>query len=410
MKKIILSILLASTFLAAECQTTTTDPTASATQTVNPNQVKYRRSSLYTMMIPNPGELSKDTIGRAYMNAPLPEKFNNHNLANRVTTYGLNDEKAVTQYLTDNNVARTMVAKWFNRNAQGAFNMDLIAERGAYDATQMDVTNAKSSQRGMAMLADAGEELISNTFVLVTHFNYIDIQKNAKAAAAGVKLFTSLVGEATKTDVSEINKSTDSIADVMNGYGVQAHSYLYQLVWNDSVAAVFYNQYWTDSANFDPAKKEAFDNSNIFTLKYIGEDKASQPLMTTKYDKRSKEILVADATVNAARKVIVVLQRKHQEFRTKTPIFSVNPIIAKIGMKEGLDPKQKNPKFEVLEQVIDEQGRTRYKRVAVLQVDKKHIWDNRYIETEGITGNSDGTVFTGGGKNVYPGMLLKQIN
>ena len=408
MKKITLSLSLSLLYLLAICQP---DPKTTAAAAPNANQIKYRRSSLYTMIIPGGAkEEHSDTIQLSYIAAPLPDKFNNHNLTNRVATTGMDEEKQVTQYLADNHVARDMVAKWFNRNANGSFNMNMIADRGAYDATQMDVTVAKSSQRGTAMLSDAGEELIGNTFVLVTRFKFIKIDEQAKKAAKASKFLISIAGAATGTNVTAINKAVDMTADMMNGFGVQAHSYLYQLEWNDSVAAVFYNQYWTDSAHLDPAKKAAFDNSNIFKLKFVGEDKARQPLFTTKFDKRTKAELIGDATTGAAAKVIVVLQRKHQEFRTKTPIFSVGPIVAKIGMKEGLGPKEKNPKFEVLEQVIDDKGRTKYKRVAVVKVDKKHIWDNRHVETDGVTGNNDGTIFTGAGKNVFPGMLLKQIN
>ena len=369
---------------------------------------KYRRSSLYTLLVPGGSTEYGDAIESAYISAPLPAKFNDHNLPNRIAPRGLTDEKSVTKFLEENHIARAMVAKWFNRSAKGGFSMDLIAQRGAYDATQIDVNVAKSSQRGMALLSDAGEELIGNTFIMVTYFKYTKIDEVAKGVGTGVSIFASIVGAATGVNLSAVSTAATVATSMMDGYGVQAHTFLYRLNWNDQIASTFYNQYWMDDAHYDAARKAAFDNSEIFSLQYVGMDKAGQPMMTSKFDKRSKKEQIKDATLLAAHKVIVVLQRKHQEFRTKTPIYSVNPIMAKVGMKEGLGPKEKNPKFEVLEKVIDSNGKTQYKRVAVIKVDKGHIWDNRYVLTE--DSDPGGTYFSGGGRDVAPGMLIKQID
>jgi len=82
---------------------------------------------------------------------------------------------------------------------------------------------------------------------------------------------------------------------------------------------------------------------------------------------------------------------------------------AKIGLKEGLE---KGDKFEVLEQIMDKNGRTRYKRKGVIKVDKKQIWDNRFMaaeEAENMQSLLDYTLFKGG-KGYYKGMLIRQIN
>ncbi len=98
-------------------------------------------------------------------------------------------------------------------------------------------------------------------------------------------------------------------------------------------------------------------------------------------------------------------------FKTKTPIYSVDPIVAKIGLKEALEP---GDKFDVLEQVYDKKtGLTKYDVVATIKVDKKNIWDNRYNmeSVEKIAENAKlvGTEFKGGGKKIMPGMLLRQV-
>jgi hypothetical protein len=193
---------------------------------------------------------------------------------------------------------------------------------------------------------------------------------------------------------------------------VRTISYLYQLVWNDSVAAVFYNDYWMDESTYDAKKKKAFENSDIFTLRFIGAEVAWADLQSTSRTKKTEEQLIAVATVRAIDAVIAKLQRKYEVFRTKTPLFSTDPLGAKIGLKEGLE---KGDRYEVLEQVQDAEGRTRYKRKGIIKVEKDKIWDNRFMAEEEREENGEApqsiefTVFSGPGK-FYPGMLIRQIN
>jgi len=95
-------------------------------------------------------------------------------------------------------------------------------------------------------------------------------------------------------------------------------------------------------------------------------------------------------------------------FKTKTPLLSVNPASAQIGMKEGLEGGER---FEVLEVREDpDTGIQSLHRVGVIQVDKNKIWDNRFGADEllGADNQSGRTYFTGSG-NYLPGMLIRQI-
>lgn len=385
----------------------------------NKVDVIYRRSSLYTLMISEPGRPHANEIQNTFINYPIPEKFNNHLLANRKIPNGLNfsvkkkEEKArvqaqnITNFLIKNDVAKAMVAKWFNRGANGTFNMDLVAERGSYNASDMDVALAKSSKRGLALLADAGEELIKNTFVLVNDFNYVNKEEVANATKSGLSLLKDVA------KLADVNIDTDLADETLTtfgkGYVIRTFSYLYQLEWNDSVAAVFYNDYWMDENSFDAKRKEAFEDSDIFSLKLVGWEIAWADLQTTSYTKRSDEELIKVATIRALDAVIAKLQKKYEVFRTKTPLYSADPLSAKIGLKEGLE---KGDKFEVLEQFMDKNGRTRYKSKGIIKVDKNHIWDNRFMAADD-PGNSDAqlnyTLFKGG-KKYYTGMLIRQVN
>ncbi len=399
-------------------------PTAFFAQKITEKkESKYRRSSLCTSMIVETNRKYSDVIQRVFLNSPIPDKFNDH----RVTPFTIKDgiknklqkrsEKIIIQkenigkYLSNNDIAKQMVAKWFNRAADGSFNMELIAHRGAYDASAMDIELAKSTKRDLTLVADAGEELIKNTFIVVNDFDYVNKEEVSKKARKGL----SIINQVALVTGSNINDETTILDTTLKtfgkGYVIRTTSYLYRLAWNDSIAAVFYNDYWMDKNNLDENRKKAFDNSNIFKLEFVGSEVAWADLQSTIFTQKSEEELIAMSTVRAVDAVIAKLQRKYEVFRTKTPLYNTNPLSARIGMKEGLE---KGDRFKVLEQVMDNKGRTKYKRRGIIKVDSKHIWDNRYeagkeTNKSNKASNFGFTRFKGSGK-FYSGMLIRQIN
>lgn len=406
----------------------------------------YRRSSLYTIMLDDAGLVKADTIKRSFNSTPIPEKFNDHNISIRsfnpkdypipeeekiakkkgagnafgksllsYTTGGLVDTTdtqdlplIIQKFFKENKIPQQIVAKWYGRDTKGNFNMNLIGERGQYDATEMQASIAKASVRGKAMLADAGEELISNTFVVVTRFKYIPKEEVMAAAKRGLSLLKEFGGQNAKL-IADIGSTAADVAS--KGYVIQANSYLYKLRWNDSIATVFYQEMWNDSYDSSPERAKAFDNTDLFKLELVGFDKAWADLQSSIFTTKSEDELVRIATVKAIDAVIAKLQRAHDVFKTKTPLYEVDPISAKIGLKEGLE---KGDRYEVLEQTIDDEGRTKYVRKGVVRVDQP-IWDNRYMAGEEIAADStataaplvDKTIFKGMGK-FYPGMLIRQ--
>lgn len=376
--------------------------------------LKYRRSSLYTLMINDTDRQHFGVIRDAFGNFELSEKFNDHNIGPYLIDAegGEKDQSdVITAYLNENGVGRDLVAKWFNRNEKGEFNMDLVAARGSYNASDLDVMIANDSKRGAALLADAGEELIGNTFIIVNDYKYVNKEEIASKASGVLSFVSDVASIAGYDEVALVADATNLGASVMGkGYVVKTTSYLYRLVWNEDVAGQFYSNLWMDSRNYDPAKKEAFESSDLFKLKLVGSESAWADLQSTAFTKKSDQDLIRIATVKATNKGISKLQRKFEEFRTKSPLLSGDPITAKIGLKEGLE---KGDKFEVLEQVIDKDGRTSYKRVGKIKVDHNHIWDNTFLseETDETTvSEEEFTRFKGKEGKYYSGMLIRQIN
>ena len=403
MKKIILNALI-----VIVCSSS-----AIAQDAVN-SDTKYRRSSLYTLMIDEPTAHYAEFIKSSFEKGPIPEKFNDHNLGIRVipSTEAKDESENITNFLTQNNIAKLAVAKWFNRSAKGGFNMNLIKTRGSYDASVMDITKAKASKRGIEMLADAGEELIKNTFILVNDFKYVSKEEVAKKASSFLNSLGSIASAAGVSGADNINSATTLAAKgvtvVGKGYVVKTTAHLYRLVWNDETASTFYNEYWTEDGSISPEKVKAFEDSNIFKMEYIGSDVSWADVQSTIYTKKTEEELIEKSTIKAVDAVIVKLQKNHDEFKTKTPLFTGEPITAKIGLKEGLTEKSV---FEVLEQRLKEDGKTEYVVVGTVKVDKKFpIWDNRYgAEEENPNQESDRTYFKkSSGKEFFTGMLIVQ--
>ena len=372
----------------------------------------YRRSSLYKLMIEDPSRPYADVIKTSFVNGPLQDKFNDHNLVVRTIPASAAKDEAenIAAFIETNHIARDIVAKWFNRSPKGGFDMKLIQARGNYAATAFDITKSKMTKRGPAALADAGEELIKNTFILVNDFKYVSKEEVAKKTSSWLKVAGEIGESAGVKGANSIASTSGDALDVVGkGYVVKTTAHLFRLDWNEEAAAIFYNDYWCDDATVTPEKKKAFDESTAFKLVYVGSDVSIADLWSTKYTTKTEEQLIERATNKAVDAVIVELQKNHDEFKTKTPIFTNEPITAKIGLKEGLTAKSK---FDVMELQVDADGNSKYVDVGTIKVDDSHpIWDNRYgaADENPESAAVDRTYFKKvSGKDFYPGMLIVQ--
>jgi hypothetical protein len=373
-----------------------------------PNEIEtnYKRSSLYTLMLTDSSRDYEQDIKTYFVDKVVPDKYNNHNLENRfiLSTGSSNELDNVVKYLNDNKIANQLISKWFNRSSKGGFNMNLIKERGYYDASILDITTAKSSVRGLALLADAGEELINNTFILVNDSRYTNKEEVASTAKSIFSIITENSGISLGTEVTKLGLDTFG-----KGFVVKTKSHLFKLVWDEETQSRFYNELWADDKTITPEKKAAFDNANFFYLDYIGTDTSWADVQSTSFTSKSNSELIGKATVKSIDNVITKLQKNYDVFKTKTPLYSSDPLCAKIGLKEGVNKKTK---FEVLEQQIDESGNSHFVRVGIVKVDTRYpIWDNRFAaDEENPNQNTDKTYFKSlKGKDFYTGLLLRQI-
>lgn len=375
--------------------------------------MKYRRSSIYSLLLNHTNQKFSTEIGDVFLKMPVPDKYNDHDLSVKVvsTTEKIKDGDLVQQFIEKNGIASRMVAKWFDRDPQnGVCNVELVKERGLYNASEFDKELANRSARGKAMLEDAGEELIGNTFVLINDIQYVDKEKKGKMIGALALMAGAAASIATNnSSYMDLGESVSSIAETLKGFKVNIDTHLYQLVWDDETANCFYTEYYTAKA--DPEKKRAFDfNRDKFKLKYVGSQRSkgsNTSFLGVNLDE--PEQMIRKACQRALDENVVALQRNYEAFKVKTPLVKVSPICAEIGMKEGITP---DSKFEVLEAIMDDNQHITYKRVGVIQPVSNQIWDNRYMaKEEGAAGaNLTSTTFKKvSGGDFYAGMLIREI-
>lgn len=378
----------------------------------------------------------------------------------------------LTKFLEERNVPALLVSKWFNANTSmnngSYYDMSLIQERGAYNASELDILRSKEAIRGMSILKDAGMELIPNTYVIlvslkmetaaevmarsgmateatlkdlgefadksfsmkedkqVAYTTYekdpktgkmVKVQKN-KTISADKSLRTQMgngINKALSSLGSELNKTMQEDARTTSGYYVTATTYLFKLKWDDEVEDLFLNKYYEQSP-------EILLHSNDFNIEFI-DYSTTETQLTEKTSFEAQDSnnlrLVKRATMQAIDKSIAALQKNHEDFKVKAPIIDINAkdVTAFIGYKEGINS---STKFEVLERVYNERSNTyRYKKVGSLKVDNNRIWDNRYNleglpmtesdKEDGIVqSNVDRTYLKGSTKKLAPGMLIRQ--
>ena len=405
----------------------------------------YRRNSLATILVFHPEDEFGMEIFKAFDSLPIPDKYDDHTIPDfRVidnsevwgiqkkdsgyykATYmhALSDKelKANAHYTEDllNNagMAKEMVAKWFGFQGDSVenatFNTLLIQERGQYNASDVDVSLALHTTRGLATLSDAGEELIDQTFVLVNDVTYVTAEQRAQTAKVTMSVLGGLLDAfAGGTAGRDLAKAGAAIADSFTGFKVKTHSYLYQLVWNDSIAAIFYQQHYTSTPN--PEKVQAFlDDNTTYRLKYVAHEYEFDEKAVLKGEYTRTE-LVRTICARSMDKNIVSLAKQYEDFKVKTPVYQVlyddkghiQGYAAKIGLKEGITDTSK---FQVVQRVTNpETNKTTYKYIATVKPVKGAVWDNRY---NAVLEQADGSALpyttfkkVGGGE-ILPGMLL----
>ena len=413
------------------------------------DDTKYRRSSLHLILLTTDDPILKEEeVMQSWSHYPFPDKYNEHSINLRTfpagkpgvsffefakkvasgegdllptTLAGLKkmkedtDGKAyiaalktkVEDKITEEKLAHQLLEKWFGIQPNGKTDWSLIQERGCYNATETDASMAFLTTRGSAMLADAGAELISNTFVSFCKLDFYENEPIAK--------FYLILAEAISKFIpggdAAVSAAQIAYEATKNGYSARTLALLYKLDWNDSIRAEFMNCY--NGEIFDYQKFQSLP----FRLAFVGSDvstsTAINPFGASKELNESK--LIDLTVVRNIDKLFTKMQSKYEVFRPKFAVLTNPPLTAEFGMKEGLKGGEQ---FEILMPVWNEKTlKLEYKRQGIVKVDKKQIWDNRYNagetpekpQIDKKTGEPIRSTLLTKSKVAAPGMLLRLI-
>lgn len=298
---------------------------------------------------------------------PQPAGFKNKTFAEKKTI--------LKHYLDDNRIGNKMIAKWFNRQQNGMFNLDLVFERGMYDATDQDVLMSSAAKRGEALMKDAGQNLVNKSYVLIL----------------SPKEYTSFDDETS------------------HGWHAKYDIFLFKLNFDYEDVARFYEiwPYEDDPENVKDYKISAFDTLGFdFSYIYGKADmmSSSMEIKALTSNPKSSNQLFDDVVQDMYNDALFNIDKDLEAFRVKVNVSGTHPVRAKIGRKEGLRTDQRYYVYEFVWD--DDKGAPVEKRKAVVRA-KSKIADNRKVAT-GKSPESEFYQIYGG--TIRQGMVLQQRN
>ncbi len=357
----------------------------------------YNRNSL-TLVGLNFGENLSDRIYQNFSKLEIPDKFYSNPLQNKTIATGTDrasvsdmfnqlDPTVISKWLNQNKVGQQILSTWFNRQQDGSFNVEVLKERGLFNANDNEFMIASASKRGESSLMDMGLQLVNQTYLIAFDF-------------------TNNMTMTQYYDKSEV----EAAKRTMNGFKTSLKTYLFKLDFNDSVAAVFFQDYWVGENTPDKqARIDAFENAEF---PFVLVSKQMNEITSAQYNEGQpmapKKQLTEDELLDQLSKVafentITTIEKQVQSFRVKAMVSSVKPISAKIGKKEGLKFDQR---YFVYENRQRNNGTLSSKRIGVVK--SMTVADNRKV-TSGQTKPSEFYQIAGGQVDNY-GMFLEQHN
>jgi hypothetical protein len=352
---------------------------------------KYLRPSLSTLFF-QPRTNQENTVITKFKELPVINKYDD----NRIEFPYFNGSglsaanKLVRMRYYVQKAANPILAKWWNRDANGDFNTEFVAKRGGFSAIDADVIQAKASSTNRIEMI--GADLIDKSYVFVYEITEV------------------LTMEQVYDKTDAINRKYSNYKPVKRddeGYELKYTVYTYKLNFNDSVSSVFYNNYWTDAKSHDVQKVMKWKEATfpmIYKTQYSGTVRSTQPKdpKSSVYLYKKKKTmyeLLEDMALLIQTNSESELGMKIEDFSAKVAVFKTNPLSAKLGTKESLYLDQR---FFVYEIEQDNNGNQKKIRKGVARV--KEIADNNMV----ASGKTTPSVFQQqGGKTLYEGMLME---
>ena len=350
----------------------------------------YDRSSITLILLDFPDGNHSADLREKIANIAFADKYYNNNINYFALSapFGRNDltikaADLIKKAIDDKKMVNEIVSKWYGRKNDGSMSLELIHQRGMFNATDNASLLAKTTKRGNAELEDYGNRLINRSFILV--FDFQSLLTAAEAKIAGTRGWQSIVV-----------------------------SYLYKIDYSTDIQNKVYDAwiYDDDTPQIKAEKKSKFEQIQ-FPISFVASSLASVSAqqMSNRSDflkaldpDKSEDQLLMQLVQKAYDENLYSLDRKYEDFRVKTTIDQTNPISAKIGKKEGV---KTDFRFFAYEYVYDEGTKSTSQKLRGVIRSTPNIVDNRQVST----GKSGTTKFyQTAGRKLEIGYLLQQRN
>jgi len=333
-----------------------------------------------------------DAITDAYLKRYFPggEKFDNNMIQTRylpvnyarfeeregadLKAYMREHNAGVVDLLKKEDVARQIVAKWFNRSVSGTMDLNLINQRADYNATDQTFNIASAQALGEYLLHGEGLKLVDNSYVLVVDHS-VPVRREDR--------------NSSNNQVTRIN------------YSVHAIGYLYKLSFGDLQRQAVYDQ-WIYTSDDEAARKVKRANWEMiqFPLFFQQMDETLHSAGIDPSRTSNESQAMEEAIQGSPAAVIDKLEKKVEAWKVKTAIYKTHPILSKVGTKEGI---KNMSRFEVLEYMLDAEGNIGTRRKGFVRATT--VANN----TRAGRGQSPVSQFYQiAGTKLEPGMLLKE--
>ena len=319
---------------------------------------------------------------------------------------------AINEINNSEKIGNKLIRKWFNIQDDGSWDYALITERANYNASQAAVAEANATAKGIQGIVDQGENLIANTYVTYSKLQFYPSEPVA-AFTMKLALYIAAMLPAPANTIASTAAQTAYNA-TKDGYTARTTTALYKLDWTEETKAEFYQMFSSDGKidmekfnNYTfPLSLVGIDNANSMTIDVAGGLGSMIGLDNAKPDDQ----LIEQTVVRNIDKILAKMQKNYEDFAPVSQIISVNPLVADMGKKEGLEGGES---FNLLEpQLNPETNEVEWKSIGVVKVDKKQIWDNRYSLTDDAKKAAEseikGTVLSSN-KKAAVGMVVKQV-
>lgn len=361
---------------------------------------EYDRNSL-TVLLLDAQEKYTGELKSLMDSLRVPEKFFDNTLEKKSVPISINRASiaasdsyrmlvplpSLDAALNNSKISQLIIAKWFDRQADGTFGVKTLADRGVYNATDNDLLVANASKRGTAGLMDMGMGLVDNSYIILLDF---------------AELLS--MAEIYERDSIPANERT------MNGFRAKMNAYVYKLDFSEPVAANFYQNLWiSENSENKSEKREMFENTRfplIHVNTFTEEVAVTQLNPGQKYApqvQRTPQQMMKSLMETGFSQSLLKLENTNEAFRVKGMVFDVNPIAVKIGKKEGLKFDQR---YFVYENRQDRRGNVYSKRKGVIR--SMGVANNIGL----ADGASEPSLFyqVAGGKIDNMGMFVEQKN